>query len=83
MYFFPFKNPPKLATLIFGKLDLTMVYLLISSLRQLIYAIKSAALPIIHIQAVLEIHHSEELKMESEGIGGYDLTDLGKIVTET
>jgi len=34
-------------------------------------------------QAVLEILNSDEFKMELEGIGGYDLKDLGKIVAET
>ncbi len=34
-------------------------------------------------QAVLEILRSQEFKMELEGIGGYDLTDIGKIVDET
>lgn len=34
-------------------------------------------------QAVLEILRSQELKMELEGIGGYDLSEMGKIVTET
>jgi len=34
-------------------------------------------------QAVLHVINSEEFKMELEGIGGYDLTDLGKIVGET
>lgn len=33
-------------------------------------------------QAVLEILRSQELKMEIEGIGGYDLTEIGKIVAE-
>lgn len=34
-------------------------------------------------QAVAEILRSQEFKMELEGIGGYDLTDIGKVVTET
>lgn len=34
-------------------------------------------------QAVLEILRSEEFRLELEGIGGYDLADLGKIVAET
>lgn len=34
-------------------------------------------------QAVLKVLKSEEFKMELEGIGGYILTDLGKIVAET
>ncbi|MHC1682771.1 MAG: substrate-binding domain-containing protein [Clostridiaceae bacterium] len=33
-------------------------------------------------QAVLEIIRSEEFKWELEGIGGYDLKDLGKITAE-
>jgi len=33
-------------------------------------------------QAVLEILRSEEFKLELEGIGGYDLTELGKVVAE-
>lgn len=34
-------------------------------------------------QAVIEILRSQELKMELEGIGGYDLSEMGKIVAET
>lgn len=34
-------------------------------------------------QAVLEILRSQEFKMELEGIGGYDLTELGRIIAET
>ncbi len=34
-------------------------------------------------QSVLEILRSQEFKIELEGIGGYDLTDIGKIVAET
>lgn len=34
-------------------------------------------------QAALEILSSQEFKMELEGIGGYDLTETGKIVAET
>ncbi len=34
-------------------------------------------------QAVLEILRSQEFKMELEGIGGYDLAEMGKIVSET
>ncbi|HEX2926903.1 MAG TPA: helix-turn-helix transcriptional regulator [Ruminiclostridium sp.] len=34
-------------------------------------------------QAVLEILRSQEFKMELEGIGGYDLSEIGKIVAET
>ena len=36
-----------------------------------------------HFQAVLQILRSEEFKLELEGIGGYDLKDLGKITAET
>ena len=36
-----------------------------------------------HFQAVLEILRSREFKLELEGIGGYDLKDLGKITGET
>jgi len=31
---------------------------------------------------VLEILRSPEFKMELEGIGGYDLTEIGQIVAE-
>jgi putative molybdopterin biosynthesis protein len=34
-------------------------------------------------QTVLEILRSQEFKMELEGIGGYDLIELGQIVAET
>lgn len=34
-------------------------------------------------QVVLEILRSQEFKMELEGIGGYDLTEIGKIIAET
>ncbi len=34
-------------------------------------------------QAVLKVIRSEELKRELEGIGGYNLTDIGKITAET
>ena len=34
-------------------------------------------------QAVIEVINSEEFRMELEGIGGYDLTDMGKIIPET
>lgn len=34
-------------------------------------------------KAVIEILRSSEFKMELEGIGGYDLKEIGKIVTET
>lgn len=36
-----------------------------------------------YFQAVLQIIQSEEFKLELEGIGGYDLKDLGKITAET
>ncbi len=34
-------------------------------------------------QAILEILRSQELRMELEGIGGYDLEEIGRIVAET
>ena len=34
-------------------------------------------------QAVIDILNSKEFRMELEGIGGYQLTELGKIVAET
>ncbi len=34
-------------------------------------------------QAVLEILRSQELRMELEGIGGYDLKEMGQLVAET
>lgn len=34
-------------------------------------------------QAVLEILRSQEFRMELEGIGGYDLSEIGKIIAET
>jgi putative molybdopterin biosynthesis protein len=34
-------------------------------------------------QAVLEILRSEEFKLEIEGLGGYDLAEIGKIIAET
>ena len=34
-------------------------------------------------QAVIEILRSQEFRMELEGIGGYDLTEIGKVVAET
>lgn len=34
-------------------------------------------------QAAIEILRSQEFRMELEGIGGYDLTNLGKLITET
>lgn len=36
-----------------------------------------------HFKAVLEILRSSAFKLELEGIGGYDLNDTGKIVSET
>lgn len=36
-----------------------------------------------HFQSVLQIIRSEEFKLELEGIGGYDLKDIGKIIAET
>lgn len=36
-----------------------------------------------NFEAVLQIIRSEEFRLELEGIGGYDLTDLGKITAET
>lgn len=36
-----------------------------------------------NFQAVLSVINSEEFKMELEGIGGYILTDMGKIIAET
>lgn len=36
-----------------------------------------------HFQALVNIINSEEFRIELEGIGGYDLTELGKIVAET
>ena len=36
-----------------------------------------------HFQAVLKILRSDEFKLELEGIGGYDLKDIGKITAET
>lgn len=34
-------------------------------------------------EAILEILRSQDFKLELEGIGGYDLTEIGKIVAET
>ncbi len=34
-------------------------------------------------EAIMEILGSKEFRLELEGIGGYDLTDIGKIVAET
>lgn len=36
-----------------------------------------------YFQSVLQIIRSEEFKLEIQGIGGYDLKDLGKITAET
>lgn len=36
-----------------------------------------------HLQAIYEILNSSEFKAEIEGIGGYDIKDMGKIVAET
>lgn len=36
-----------------------------------------------HFQAVLQILRSKEFKLELEGIGGYELKDLGVIIAET
>ncbi|MBU3175945.1 helix-turn-helix transcriptional regulator [Clostridium estertheticum] len=36
-----------------------------------------------HFQAVLQIIRSKEFKLELEGIGGYDLKDIGVITAET
>lgn len=36
-----------------------------------------------NFQAVLSVISSEEFKMELEGIGGYVLTDIGRILAET
>lgn len=36
-----------------------------------------------HYQTVLKILRSDEFRLELEGIGGYDLKDLGKIIAET
>ncbi|WP_446897932.1 substrate-binding domain-containing protein [Clostridium sp. LBM24168] len=35
------------------------------------------------IKAILEIIQSKEFKMEISGIGGYDISELGKIIAET
>jgi putative molybdopterin biosynthesis protein len=45
--------------------------------------IKKEDLNKVQFQAVLEIINSEEFKLELEGIGGYDLGDIGKIMAET
>lgn len=36
-----------------------------------------------NFQAIMKVLNSEELKRELEGIGGYDLTEIGKLVGET
>jgi putative molybdopterin biosynthesis protein len=36
-----------------------------------------------NFQAVLDVIRSKEFKMELEGLGGYDLSDIGKISAET
>lgn len=36
-----------------------------------------------NFQAIMKVINSEEVKIELEGIGGYDLTDMGKVVGET
>lgn len=36
-----------------------------------------------NFQAVLDVINSEEYKLELQGIGGYELTDIGKIIAET
>jgi putative molybdopterin biosynthesis protein len=36
-----------------------------------------------NFQAIFNVITSKEFKMELEGIGGYDLTNIGKIVAET
>lgn len=33
--------------------------------------------------AIFEIIHSDEFKFELQGLGGYDLTELGKVIAET
>lgn len=35
-----------------------------------------------YFQAIINVINSEEFKLELEGIGGYDLTDLGKYIIE-
>ncbi|MDR3602305.1 MAG: helix-turn-helix transcriptional regulator [Desulfosporosinus sp.] len=34
-------------------------------------------------EAIFEILHSDEFNFELQGLGGYDLTDLGKVIAET
>ncbi len=36
-----------------------------------------------NFQAIMRVINSEEVKIELEGIGGYDLTDMGKVIGET
>lgn len=36
-----------------------------------------------NFQAIMKVINSEEFKRDLEGIGGYDLTDMGKVVGET
>jgi len=36
-----------------------------------------------NFQAIMKVINSEEVKIELEGIGGYDLTDMGKVIGET
>jgi putative molybdopterin biosynthesis protein len=45
--------------------------------------IKKADIHKPYFQAVLQIIRSEEFRLELEGIGGYDLKDIGKITAET
>jgi len=45
--------------------------------------IKKEDIEKVPFQAVLEILRSQEFKMELEGIGGYDLTETGKVVAIT
>jgi len=45
--------------------------------------IKKEDIQKLNFQVVLQIIRSEEFKLELEGIGGYDLKDLGKITAET
>ena len=35
------------------------------------------------IEAIFEIIRSDEFKIELQGLGGYDLTELGKVIAET
>ena len=45
--------------------------------------IKKEDIDKLNFQAVLRIIRSEEFKLELEGIGGYDLNDLGVITAQT